>query len=193
MLHRPKSLAEAIQILADDPEAKPLAGRASLVAMLNARLVEPTALVSLSCIEELRRTERRSDGTLRIGAMRRHRDVAEMPALMGTDPRPAQASGSRYRQSNHPCHGHDEFGRLTKPTLMDYKLPTALDAPLEIRPLIMEHPEPSRPFGTKGVGELRLIGAPGSIANAVANATGKRMHRLPKTPERVPDAPIGES
>ena len=84
MLHRPKSLAEAIQILVDDPEAKPLAGGASLVAMLNARLVEPNALVSLSCIEELRRTERRSDGTLRVGAMTRHRDVAEMPALTGT-------------------------------------------------------------------------------------------------------------
>ena len=50
----------------------------------DARLVEPTALVSLSCIEELSRTERSTDGTLRIGAMTRHRDVAEMPALMGT-------------------------------------------------------------------------------------------------------------
>ena len=84
MLHRPKSLTEAIRILADDAEAKALAGGASLVAMLNARLVEPTALVSLSCIEELSRTERSTDGTLRIGAMTRHRDVAEMPALMGT-------------------------------------------------------------------------------------------------------------
>jgi len=84
MLHRPKSLAEAIEILAGDADAKPLAGGASLVAMLNARLLEPTALVSLICIEELRGTERCADGTLRIGAMTRHRDVAEMPALEGT-------------------------------------------------------------------------------------------------------------
>jgi FAD binding domain in molybdopterin dehydrogenase len=191
MLHRPKRLAEAIQILADHADAKPLPGGASLVAMLNARLVEPTALVSLSCIEELRRTERRADGTLRIGAMTRHRDVAEMSALTGMHALLQQA-GNRYRRSDQPSHGHDEFGRLTKPTLMDHKLPTALDAPLEIRPLIMEHPEPSRPFGTKGVSEPGLIGVPGSIANAVAKATGKRMHRLPKTPERVLDAPIGE-
>jgi CO/xanthine dehydrogenase Mo-binding subunit len=82
----------------------------------------------------------------------------------------------------------DESGRLTNPTLMDYKVPTALDAPLEINPLIVEHPEPSGPFGAKGVGEPGLIGAAASIANAVAQATGKRVYRLPMTPERVLDA-----
>ena len=87
----------------------------------------------------------------------------------------------------------DESGRLTNPTLMDYKVPTALDAPIEINPIIVEHPEPSGPFGAKGVGEPGLIGAAASIANAVAKATGKRLHRLPMTPERVLDALIGES
>ena len=86
----------------------------------------------------------------------------------------------------------DESGRLTNPTLMDYKVPTALDAPLEIHPLIIEDPEPSGPFGAKGVGESGLIGAAASIANAIANATGKRVHQLPMTPERVLDALIGE-
>jgi len=84
MLHRPKSLDEAIGLLTGDADAKPLAGGASLVAMLNARLVEPAALISLSCIEELRGTETRGDGTLRIGAMTRHRDVAEIPTLADT-------------------------------------------------------------------------------------------------------------
>jgi CO/xanthine dehydrogenase Mo-binding subunit len=85
----------------------------------------------------------------------------------------------------------DESGRLTNPTLMDYKVPTALDAPLEINPIIVEHPEPSGPFGAKGVGEPGLIGAAASIANAVAKATGKRVRRLPMTPERVLDALLG--
>jgi CO/xanthine dehydrogenase Mo-binding subunit len=85
----------------------------------------------------------------------------------------------------------DDSGRLTNPTLMDYKVPTALDAPLEIHPLIIEHPEPSGPFGAKGVGEPGLIGAAASIANAVAKATGKRVNQLPMTPERVLDALIG--
>jgi CO/xanthine dehydrogenase Mo-binding subunit len=87
----------------------------------------------------------------------------------------------------------DESGRLTNPTLMDYKVPTALDTPIEINPIIVEHPEPSGPFGAKGVGEPGLIGAAASIANAVAKATGKRLHRLPMTPERVLDALIGDS
>lgn len=87
----------------------------------------------------------------------------------------------------------DETGRLTNPTLMDYKVPTALDAPLEINPIIVEHPEPSGPFGAKGIGEPGLIGAAASIANAVAKATGKRVHRLPMTPERVLDVLIGEN
>ncbi len=82
----------------------------------------------------------------------------------------------------------DEVGRLTNPTLMDYKVPTALDAPLEIHPIIVEHPEPSGPFGAKGIGEPGLIGAAASIANAIASAVGRRVYRLPMTPERVLDA-----
>ena len=86
----------------------------------------------------------------------------------------------------------DESGRLTNPTLMDYKVPTALDAPLEINPIIVEHAEPSGPFGAKGVGEPGLIGAAASIGNAVANATGRRVYRLPMTPERVLEALLGD-
>jgi CO/xanthine dehydrogenase Mo-binding subunit len=86
----------------------------------------------------------------------------------------------------------DETGRLTNPTLMDYKVPTALDAPLEIIPLIVEHPEPSGPFGAKGIGEPSLVGAAAAIGNAVAKATGRRVHRLPMTPERVLDALLQE-
>jgi CO/xanthine dehydrogenase Mo-binding subunit len=87
----------------------------------------------------------------------------------------------------------DESGRLINPTLMDYKVPTALDAPRQIYPIIVEHAEPSGPFGAKGVGEPGLIGAAASIANAIASATGKRVCRLPMTPERVLDALIGEA
>lgn len=76
--------------------------------------------------------------------------------------------------------------------LMDYKVPSALTAPLEMHPPIIERPEPSRPFGSDGVGESGLIGAPALIANAVTKA-GKRVGRLPMTPERVLDVLIGES
>ena len=83
MLHRPESLGEAVGLLSSDADARPLAGGASLVAMLNARLVEPSALVSLARLKELHGITVLADGTLRIGAMTRHREVAEISALAG--------------------------------------------------------------------------------------------------------------
>ena len=81
-----------------------------------------------------------------------------------------------------------DAGHVANPTLMDYKLPGALDSPPEIHPIILEDPEPSGPFGAKGVGEPPLVGAAAVIGNAIANAIGNRVRILPMTPERVLDA-----
>ncbi len=75
--------------------------------------------------------------------------------------------------------------RLANPTLMDYKVPTSLDAPYEIHSYIVEHPEPDGPFGAKGVGEIGINVVAAAIASAVADATGARLRRLPMTPEHV--------
>lgn len=80
----PLSVDEATALLAQDPEARPLAGGATLVAMMNARVVEPHALVNLSRIEELRGIRVEADGRVRIGAFTRHRETAEADALAGT-------------------------------------------------------------------------------------------------------------
>jgi carbon-monoxide dehydrogenase medium subunit len=74
--HLPTSLEEAARLLAEDPEAKCLAGGATLVALMNAGLVEPTALVSLRKVEGLAGITRAGDGSVRIGAMTRHRVTA---------------------------------------------------------------------------------------------------------------------
>ena len=74
--HRPRTVEEAVEVLADNPEAHCLAGGATLVVMMNAHLLAPEALVSLAEIEELERCERLSDGSVRIGAMRCHRQTA---------------------------------------------------------------------------------------------------------------------
>jgi CO/xanthine dehydrogenase Mo-binding subunit len=76
-------------------------------------------------------------------------------------------------------------GRLCNPTMMDYKIPGTLDVPLAIHAIIVEEPDPSGPFGAKGVGEPGIIGAAPSVANAVAAATGIRIRQIPLTPERV--------
>jgi CO/xanthine dehydrogenase Mo-binding subunit len=76
-------------------------------------------------------------------------------------------------------------GRLTNPTMMDYKIPGTLDVPLQIEAIIVEEAEPSGPFGAKGVGEPGIVGVAPAIANAVAAATGIRIKQLPLTAERV--------
>jgi carbon-monoxide dehydrogenase medium subunit len=74
--YRPASVAEAIALLQQHDGARALAGGATLVAMLNARLVEPTALISLAGIAGLSGISRRDDGTIHIGAMTRHAETA---------------------------------------------------------------------------------------------------------------------
>jgi carbon-monoxide dehydrogenase medium subunit len=75
-LHTPTSLQEASRLLAADPEARCLAGGATLVAMMNAGLVQPSALVSLRKIDGMAGITRHADGSVRIGAMTRHRATA---------------------------------------------------------------------------------------------------------------------
>lgn len=75
-LYRPATLRAALELLAQDAEARPLAGGATLVAMMNARVLEPRALVSLGSIAELRGIQLQADGTLRIGAFTRHAETA---------------------------------------------------------------------------------------------------------------------
>ncbi len=84
-LYRPATLAEATALLAQDPDAKPIAGGATLVSMMNARVVEPKALVSLAGIAELQGISPAPDGGVRIGAFTRHRETAASAALTGAN------------------------------------------------------------------------------------------------------------
>jgi carbon-monoxide dehydrogenase medium subunit len=74
--HWPKTIEEAVAILSRDEEARPLAGGATLVAMMNAGLVEPSALVFLRRIEALREIGGQPDGSVTLGAMATHQAVA---------------------------------------------------------------------------------------------------------------------
>lgn len=78
--------------------------------------------------------------------------------------------------------------RLANPTLMDYKIPTMAELPATMRAYLVESDEPSGPFGAKSVGELGINAVAAAIANAIADATGSRLRRLPMTAERVLDA-----
>ena len=81
----------------------------------------------------------------------------------------------------------DEQGRMLNPTLLDYKLPTALDVPM-IDAVIVEVPNPGHPFGVRGVGEVPIVPPAPAIANAIYRAIGVRLRDLPMTPARILEA-----
>lgn len=78
----------------------------------------------------------------------------------------------------------DDSGRLTNPSLLDYRKLTAADLP-NLETIIVEVPSPAGPFGARGVGEPPIVPAPAAIANAIQDATGARLTELPMSPERI--------
>ncbi|MEE2995744.1 MAG: FAD binding domain-containing protein [Pseudomonadota bacterium] len=81
----PKTVDEAVALLVADEESLCLAGGATLVAMMNFGVMQPSALVSLRRIEELRGIHLDEQGGLRIGAMTSHREVATDERLVGSN------------------------------------------------------------------------------------------------------------
>jgi xanthine dehydrogenase molybdenum-binding subunit len=75
-------------------------------------------------------------------------------------------------------------GRLRNASLLDYRMPTALDVP-PIECVIIETPVPGVPYGVRGVGEVPIVPPAGAVANAIARAIGVRLRHMPMTPERV--------
>ena len=82
---------------------------------------------------------------------------------------------------------YDEDGRMSNPGFLDYRVPVASDVPM-IEPIVVEVPNPNHPFGVKGVGEVSICPPMAAIANAVADAIGRRLQELPMSPPKVLEA-----
>lgn len=80
---------------------------------------------------------------------------------------------------------YDGQGVLQNDNLGDYKIPTALDIPRTVVPIIVEVPQPDGPFGARGAGEHPTIPAAPMIANAVRDALGVRIKSAPITAEKI--------
>jgi xanthine dehydrogenase YagR molybdenum-binding subunit len=77
------------------------------------------------------------------------------------------------------------YGRYVNNNLADYHLPVTADIP-DIDVHFIDKPDPViDPMGAKGLGEIGLIGFTAAIANAVYHATGKRIRKLPITPDKL--------
>lgn len=79
---------------------------------------------------------------------------------------------------------YDPSGRMRNASLLDYRMPTALDLPM-IETIIVEVPNPGHPYGVRGVGEVPIVPPLAAVANAVYDAVGVRINHLPITPARV--------
>jgi CO/xanthine dehydrogenase Mo-binding subunit len=79
---------------------------------------------------------------------------------------------------------YDSAGRLMNASLLDYRMPTALDLPM-IETVMVEVPNPTHPFGVRGVGEVPIVPPAAALANAIYRAVGVRLTELPMNPANV--------
>ena len=75
-------------------------------------------------------------------------------------------------------------GRIMNPSLWEYHVPVHLDVPA-IEVMWTDEPDPRAPMGARGIGEIGITGVGAAVANAVFNATGKRVRDLPITLDKL--------
>ncbi len=78
----------------------------------------------------------------------------------------------------------EEFHPGKGENLHDYLIPTIGDVP-PVESILIEDPSPLGPFGAKGIGEQALIPTAPAILNALYDAAGVRIYKLPATPDKV--------
>ena len=82
---------------------------------------------------------------------------------------------------------YDDNGILENASFLDYRIPVASDVPM-IDCQIVEVPNPSHPYGVRGVGETPIVAPLAATANAVREVLGFRINDLPMSPPRVLEA-----
>ncbi len=78
----------------------------------------------------------------------------------------------------------ERSGRITNPSLAEYHVPVHMDVP-HIEVMWTDIPDPHSPGGLRGIGEIGITGVGAAVANAVYNATGKRVRTLPITLDKL--------
>ena len=82
---------------------------------------------------------------------------------------------------------YNDKGEMANSSFLDYRMPTSLDVPM-IDTVIVEVANPGHPYGARGVGEVPIVPPLPAIANAIHNAIGVRMQKLPISPGKVLEA-----
>jgi CO/xanthine dehydrogenase Mo-binding subunit len=82
-------------------------------------------------------------------------------------------------------HFQMRAGKVLTPYFSTYLLPTSLDMPIDVKPVLLELADPNGPFGARGVAEMPLVPFTAAVAAAIHDAVGVWVHHQPITPERV--------
>ncbi len=76
-------------------------------------------------------------------------------------------------------------GHVITDRLSTYLIPTVMDIPDHVRPLVLEYPDPRGPYGARGMGEMPFLPIAAAVMHAMRQATGVWFHDFPLTGERV--------
>jgi xanthine dehydrogenase YagR molybdenum-binding subunit len=77
------------------------------------------------------------------------------------------------------------FGRIMNANIAEYHVPVNADVH-DIKVIFVDEPDDIiNRLGTKGLGEIGIVGTPAAIANAIYHATGKRVRDLPITLDKL--------
>ena len=78
----------------------------------------------------------------------------------------------------------ERTGRIVNASLAEYHVPVQMDVP-RIDIIYTDKADPQAPMGARGIGEIGITGVGAAVANAVFNATGKRIRDLPITLDKM--------
>jgi CO/xanthine dehydrogenase Mo-binding subunit len=99
-----------------------------------------------------------------------------------------QDEGAAIQGLGHTLMEHyvlDEAGRIRNLGAIDYRIPTSMDLPVELRSDVVENADGPGPYGSKGMSEGALLAVAPAVAAAVTDATGAVVRDLPLSPEQV--------
>ncbi|RAX37361.1 xanthine dehydrogenase family protein molybdopterin-binding subunit [Rhizobium tropici] len=78
----------------------------------------------------------------------------------------------------------ERTGRIVNASLAEYHVPVQMDVP-QIDIIYTDVADPQAPMGARGIGEIGITGVAAAVANAVFNATGRRIRELPITLDKI--------
>ncbi|WP_416980983.1 xanthine dehydrogenase family protein molybdopterin-binding subunit [Streptomyces sp. T028] len=126
-------------------------------------------------------------GLVRVRRMVGVYDAARIisPKLADSQAIGAMIGGIGQALLEHTVTDHRD-GRIVNANLADYLVPVHADIPTDLKAIYIDGEDyKADPIGVKGLGEIVIVGVAPAIANAVFNATGRRIRELPITPEAL--------